>query len=213
MAFLLQGMTSNQAVGLGPEAVKSPVRSATMEDTHPFEIFMHQYQDMVFTTAMRLLAREAEAEDITQEVFLKAYERFAELRDSVSAGGWLKTVARNLSLNHLTRHRSRWRLFSEMTQDDALPDYESSLPDAVGLVPGSETSDRWNFLEEALQKLPEAQRITLVLYHFEEMPYEAIAAHLGVTLSKLKTDIHRGRAALYQILKNHPEFATEFPSL
>ena len=64
-----------------------------MTDTHQFEVFMRAYQDMVYTTAVRLLGNEAEAEDISQEVFLKAYERFDELSQSPTVGGWLKTVA------------------------------------------------------------------------------------------------------------------------
>ena len=75
---------------------------------------MRDYQNMVFSTAMRLVANQAEAEDIAQEVFLKAYERFGDLRESPTAGGWLKTVATNMSLNHLARYRSRWSFFSEL---------------------------------------------------------------------------------------------------
>ena len=78
---------------------------------------MRDYQDMVFSTAVRLVVNTAEAEDISQEVFLKAFERFGELRKSPTAGGWLKTVATNMSLNHLTRYRSRWTFFSEMFSD------------------------------------------------------------------------------------------------
>ena len=68
---------------------------------------------MVFSTAARLAGNDAQAEDIAQEVFIKAYENFDHLRISATAGGWLKTVATNLSLNYLTRYRKRWRLFSE----------------------------------------------------------------------------------------------------
>ncbi|MEY2428079.1 MAG: hypothetical protein QOJ40_964, partial [Verrucomicrobiota bacterium] len=75
---------------------------------------MQNYQNMVFSTAMRLVVNQSEAEDISQEVFLKAYERFGELRDSPTAGGWLKTVATNMSLNHLSRYRARWSFFSEL---------------------------------------------------------------------------------------------------
>src|SRR5207248_7084113 len=85
-----------------------------MTDAEQFETFMREYQNMVFSTAMRLVANQAEAEDIAQDVFLKAYERFAQLRDSPTAGGWLKTVATNMSLNHLSRYRSRWSFFSEL---------------------------------------------------------------------------------------------------
>ena len=70
---------------------------------------MRDYQNMVFSTAYRLLADRAEAEDISQEVFLKAYRHFDDLCRSPTAGGWLKTVTRNLCLTHLTRRRSRWK--------------------------------------------------------------------------------------------------------
>ena len=82
-----------------------------------FEAFVAAHQDMVFATAVRLLGRPADAEDVAQTVFLKAWERFDELSLSPSAPGWLRTVATNLSLNHLTRHRRRWQLFSEMGRE------------------------------------------------------------------------------------------------
>ena len=85
-----------------------------MTDAQQFEAFVKDYQNMVFSTAMRLLANQSDAEDVTQEVFLRAYERFGELRDSPTLGGWLKTVATNLSLNHLTRYRARWSFFSDV---------------------------------------------------------------------------------------------------
>lgn len=158
---------------------------------------MRAYQDMVYGTALRLLGSDAEAQDIAQEVFLKAFERFGELRGSVTAGGWLKTVARNLSLNHLTRHRARWSLFSELQR----PGDEDSDPVADIPAPGDaaehwEQDARKRWVQDGLLRLPESQRVPLVLYHFEEMSYDEIAARMGVSLSKVKTDIHRGRVAL-----------------
>src|SRR5882762_7709933 len=85
-----------------------------MTDAQQFEAFMKNYQNMVFSTAMRLVANQSEAEDISQEVFLKAYQRFAELHGSPTVGGWLKTVTTNMSLNHLSRYRARWTFFSEL---------------------------------------------------------------------------------------------------
>src|SRR2546425_137293 len=173
-----------------------------MIDSQQFEAFMRAYQNMVFTTAVRLLGSEAEAEDVSQEVFLKAYERYAELRKSPTIGGWLKTVTRNLCLNHLSRYRARWRFFSEMSPDR--DDEETSAPEWA--APDTHehevaTADHRQLLEAALQKLPPGQRVPLVLYHFEEMSYDEIAAKLRVSLSKVKTDIHRGREALRRKLK------------
>lgn len=168
-----------------------------MTDAQQFEAFLRQYQDLVFSTAMRLLANRAEAEDVTQDVFLKAYARFGELEHSPTAGGWLRTVATNLCLNHLSRYRSRWSFFSEMlrgSEEAGEVPVEFMAPQPS--VDPAEAADRRALLEQALQKLPAAQRVPLVLYHLEELSYEDIAAKLGVTLGKVKTDIFRGREAL-----------------
>lgn len=168
-----------------------------MKETENFEQFMRNYQNMVFTTALRLTGNEAEAQDIAQEVFLKAYERFAELQHSPTVGGWLKTVATNLSLNHITRYRRRWSFFSELVTDDSeqnQPGYDIPAPEMTGEYMNE--ADTRKVLEEALAKLPPAQRVPLVLYHFEDKSYEEIAAMLRISLSKVKTDIFRGREAL-----------------
>lgn len=170
---------------------------------------MRNYQNLVFTTALRLLGSEAEAEDVSQEVFLKAYTHFAELSSSPTAGGWLKTVARNLSLNHLTRYRNRWRFFSEFSKDDDDdPEFfAANLPAPETHQQALDTADQREILEVALQKLPAAQRVPLVLYHFENLGYEEIATRLGVSLGKVKTDIHRGREVLRRRLALNPEAA------
>jgi RNA polymerase sigma-70 factor (ECF subfamily) len=176
---------------------------ARMTELEQFEGFMKNYQDMVYSTALRLLGNETEAQDIAQTVFLKAYEAFGNIGSSPAAGGWLKTVATNLCLNHLTRYRARWRTFSDCRTDDDAPDFVETLPAPEAAASGLEESDRNNLLEGALHRLPDHQRVPLVLYHFEDLPYEEIAARLGVSLSKVKTDIHRGRLALRRHLEPH----------
>jgi len=172
-----------------------------MTDAQQFEVFLRNYQNMVFSTAMRLLARQTDAEDVAQEVFLRAYERFEQLRDSPTAGGWLKTVATNLSLNHLSRYRARWRFFSELSAgNEADEQIDLQIPaEADSQAPLA--ADRREFLDLALRKLPPSQRVPLVLYHLEGLRYEEIATKLGVSLGKVKTDIFRGREALRRILR------------
>jgi RNA polymerase sigma-70 factor, ECF subfamily len=168
-----------------------------MNSTENFEQFMRNYQNMVFSTALRLTANEAEAQDIAQEVFLKAYERFGDLQNSPTVGGWLKTVATNLSLNHITRYRRRWTFFSELVSDDSERDepmFDVAAPEMTG--EHMNEADERRVLETALLKLPPAQRVPLVLYHFENKTYEEIAENLKISLSKVKTDIFRGREAL-----------------
>src|SRR4249919_1713977 len=100
-----------------------------MADVERFEAFVRTYQDMVFATAVRLLGNPAEAEDVAQTVFLRAFERFDTIGESPAAAGWLKAVTRHACLNHLARYRNRWRLFSEMprTDDESETPYEATL--------------------------------------------------------------------------------------
>jgi len=181
----------------------SEARGLPMSETQQFETFMRAHQDMVFSTALRLLANPTEAEDIAQEVFLRAYERFDALRDSPTAAGWLKTVATNLSLNHLSRYRARWRFFSELFGKTAREEPEPvvEFPGPEDVVADLARSERQKLVEQALASLPAAQRVPLVLFHMEGLQYDEIAARLGVSLGKVKTDIFRGRDALRRKLR------------
>ncbi len=179
-----------------------------------FETFVREYQDMVYATAIRLLSNPAEAEDVAQTVFLKAFERFADVGTSPAAAGWLKTVTTNLCLNHLSRYRSRWRFFSELEPArGAAGDHDTGTRDHVdGLMARAgaqvtaaqdadlDAADEQARLEQALRRLPDHQRVPIVLFHFENKSYLEIAALLDVTLAKVKTDIHRGREALKDAL-------------
>jgi RNA polymerase sigma-70 factor, ECF subfamily len=173
-----------------------------MTDADLFEAFVRRYQDMVFGTAVRLLGNPTEAEDVAQTVFLRAFQRFDELGPSPTAAGWLKTVTRNTCLNHLSRYRRRWRFFSELAPADDTEEFDQR--DIVSVPPSItedlEHAERQEQLERALRQLPDHQRVPLVLFHFEELSYQAIAAALGVSLGKVKTDIHRGREALRQLM-------------
>jgi len=162
---------------------------------------MRNYQDMVYSTAVRLTGNETQAEDIAQEVFIKAHAHWDNLSGSPTAGGWLKTVATNLSINHIQRYKKRWTFFSDIVHKDdegGEKEVEFAAPDTF--FSGVDSSERREWVERALEKLPEHQRVPLVLYHFEDMPYEDIARKTRVSLSKVKTDILRGREALAKIL-------------
>ena len=172
-----------------------------MTDADRFEAFVREYQDMVFATAVRLLGSATEAEDVAQTVFLRAFERFDEVGSSPTPAGWLKTVATNLCLNHLSRYRARWQALDEAggrrdgEQGEQLRATGASPLDEV------EQADRAERLERALRALPDHQRVPLVLFHFEDMSYDGIASLLGVSVGKVKTDIHRGRERLRKELE------------
>lgn len=191
------------------------VQASTEGMTAPvdFTTFMRNYQDMVYSTAVRLIGNETQAEDISQEVFIKAHAHFDNLRTSPSAGGWLKTVATNLSINHIQRYKKRWTFFSDIVHKDdegGEKEVEFAAPDTF--FAGVDSAERREWVERALEQLPEHQRVPLVLYHFEDMPYDEIAKKTRVSLSKVKTDILRGREALAKILARSGSTHEQFQS-
>jgi RNA polymerase sigma-70 factor (ECF subfamily) len=171
-------------------------------DVARFEAFVREYQHLVFGTAVRLLGATAEAEDVSQTVFLKAFERFDEIGGSPSTPGWLKTVTTHLCLNHLARYRARWQFFSELEGDEGGASFADTIaaPSASQDEPSLLNDARVAQLERALRALPDHQRVPLVLFHFEERSYQDIATLLGISIGKVKTDIHRGRLALKKVL-------------
>ena len=172
-----------------------------MTDADPFEAFVRRYQDMVFATAVRLLGNPADAEDVAQTVFLRAFQRFDTIGPSPGAAGWLKTVTTNACLNHLSRYRARWRFFSELGKADYAHAATLVSDDSSPAV-AMERADQREDLERALRLLPDHQRVPLVLFHFENASYQDIATALGVSLGKVKTDIHRGRETLKRYLSS-----------
>jgi len=174
-----------------------------MADVERFEAFVRTYQDMVFATAVRLLGNPAEAEDVAQSVFLKAFEQFDSLSTSPAAAGWLKTVARNTCLNHLSRYRSRWRFFSELSEEGRASYADGLTSDVLPIVEQLERADLSAAVEQAVRGLPDHQRVPLVLFHFENASYQEIADALGVSVAKVKSDIHRGREALRRLFGGH----------
>lgn len=157
---------------------------------------------MVFATAVRLLGSPADAEDAAQAVFLRAYQHYDQVVANPAAAGWLRTATRNVCLNHLTRYRSRWRFFSELSEEGRT-EYADRIPsDVLPIVEQLERADLAAALEEAVRRLPEQQRVPLVLFHFEGASYQEIADTLGVSLGKVKTDMHRGRETLRRLLRS-----------
>ena len=111
-------------------------------------------------------------------------------------------MATDLCLNHLSRYRARWQFFSELDQtgDAGTIAFADTVAARDAEDEEAQRQDRDTRLENALRRLPDHQRVPLVLFHFDERSYQEIASTLGVSLSKVKTDIHRGREALKKYL-------------
>jgi RNA polymerase sigma-70 factor, ECF subfamily len=146
----------------------------------------------VFGLAYRFTGRVDEAEDLTQEVFVKVYQTLGRYRESDgSFGGWLMAVARNHAIDHY-RRRKQERL--RRAEDPAV--LEVALAREEHPITGLERAERKRLVHSGLRALPPDLRIPLILRDLQELPYEAIASELGIPLGTVKSRINRARLEL-----------------
>ena len=154
---------------------------------------VREHADRVYRLAYRLTGNQHDAEDLTQETFVRVFRSLASYRPGTFEG-WLHRITTNLFLD-MVRRRSRIRM-------EALPDDSDRLP-GLGPEPEQVFSDTHldPLLQEALDELPPEFRAAVVLCDVEGLSYEEIGATLGVKLGTVRSRIHRGRAALRNSLE------------
>jgi RNA polymerase sigma-70 factor, ECF subfamily len=151
-----------------------------------FRELLSRHRDSVFLTARRILGDGSEAEDVTQEVFLKLWQSRTTFQETGSGlDGWLRQVARNMSLDRL-RRTGRLTEF--------LPEHEPVM--APSQTRGLDQRDTATSVDQALKALPERQRIALVMFHYEEMPLAEVARELGATEDAVMSLLARARRRL-----------------
>jgi RNA polymerase sigma-70 factor (ECF subfamily) len=170
-------------------------RSAPDGDTRAFDELMVRHRSRVVANC-RYLTSGNDAEDLAQEVLVKAYFALRRYESRARFSTWLYRIKVNHCLNHRRAERRRQ---GEMTLDDA-------APDAAGLTVAPEADvalDRAadvSRVRAAVAGLPETLRQALILRELDEMSYEEIAAALGVSLSAVKMRILRARQELHVAL-------------
>ncbi|HEX9189355.1 MAG TPA: sigma-70 family RNA polymerase sigma factor [Vicinamibacteria bacterium] len=146
----------------------------------------------VFGLAYRFTGRVDEAEDLTQEVFVKVYQTLGRYRESDGPfGGWLMAVARNHAIDH-DRRRKQERL---RRSDD--PGALETMPSRdEHPIAGLEREERSRLVHRGLAALPADLRLPLILCDLQGRPYEEIASELGIPLGTVKSRINRARLEL-----------------
>ncbi|MDP6636074.1 MAG: sigma-70 family RNA polymerase sigma factor [Phycisphaerae bacterium] len=172
-----------------------------MTDSSDFEKTAMPHLDSVFRTAFALCGRHSEAEDLAQATFLKAFGQFASFRPGTNCRAWLMRILRNSWIDRL-RHR---KVTGSELQIDQIP----------LAAPESEDQTHWtdaqDILEsfadeqiiEALQDLPEAQRLVVFLVDVEQTPLDEVAEILDVAVGTVKSRASRARAKLKTRLMAH----------
>jgi RNA polymerase sigma-70 factor (ECF subfamily) len=158
-----------------------------------------QYQGTIFNTCCRLLDHEQDAEDITQDVFIRAFKAYPQFRAESSPGTWLYRIAVNLCLNHKRRQKyARWLSLDVLSEAFDAPPFESR---ESGPEEGLEKTETERIVREALQALPARQRTALILLRYEGLSYNEIARILECSESSVESLLHRAKHNLAKRLR------------
>ena len=160
-------------------------------DRLAFKELYERYCKAMFSTCVRLINNNAEAEDVLQESFIEAFKGLDKFEYRTSFGGWLKQICVNRCINHLKKRKIRW---TDMDSMDGFEQTEENVIDE-NLV-----SLKVDSIKNAIKQLPDGYRTVLSLYLLEGYDHEEIAAILNVAESTTRTQYIRGKQKLVQLL-------------
>ena len=156
-------------------------------DTQAFAFLVDRYQKVVFNVAVRFLQDRAEAEDVTQVVFVKVYQRLSSYDHRLKFFSWLYRIKVNESLNHLRQRKPMERVTDQASMSDAQDE--------------AEQADTARLIQEAIQELNPDHRAVILLRHFEGLGYDEIAEVLAITEKKVKSRLFTARQTLRGLLE------------
>lgn len=172
----------------------SDVARAAAGDRTAFERLYRLHVNRVFSLCVRMVADRERAEELTQDAFVRAWEKLHLFRGESSFSTWLHRLTVNLVLN---ARKSEGRLKTRFEETDEEAGGIDALPGVVGMpLPPGDLLD----LEAAIEKLPPGARRVFVLHDVEGYKHEEIAEMLGVTSGATKAQLHRARLLLREAL-------------
>jgi RNA polymerase sigma-70 factor (ECF subfamily) len=174
------------------------LRRVQKGDLDAYGVVIQEHQGPVFNVCLRILGNRQEAEDLTQEAFLRAYRNISHYDPERPFGPWMRTLAANLCYNHLQK-ASLERVPLE-DERDHLPDHPHKNPEAL-----LELSQEHRQLYRAIWQLPANQRVALELRHFQDLTYQEMAREMELPLNTIRSHLYRARRKLAELLEeeNH----------
>jgi len=184
----------------GPEGRPSDldlIRRVQNGDNGAFDELMTRYVRSIYRVAYSFTRSHADADDLSQEAFIRAYRAIRRYDERYQFYTWVRKIAVNLCLNHLKRQK-RFRF-----QPLPLADGEDESADIVDPKADAETSSLRHDLDRALLKLPADQRAVFMLRVDQDMSYDEISEALGIPIGTVMSRLSRARDKLKELLKEY----------
>jgi RNA polymerase sigma-70 factor (ECF subfamily) len=170
--------------------------SAAVSPEGAFDSLYESYHGKVFRVILRLVQNSSDAEDLTQETFLKAQKNLPNLKRPERVSSWLYRIASNTSLDFLrqsARRRDNGLALLPIENAETVP---SKLPSPTAAFDTTETE---NCVQEYVNKLPDQYRVVIVLHDLEGLPLKQVAEVMGSSLGATKVRLHRARKRFGEI--------------
>lgn len=154
--------------------------------------WIDDYYDRVYPIVLRMVANEDTAKDLTQEVFLRAWEKRDSFRGDSDIGTWLYRIAVNVTLTYLSRNKNKPT--SEL--DESL-----LADDSDGVHRKLEEADDSLLVRQAIQELPPPYRVSIIMHYYEDMKIDQIAKVLGISKGTVAWRLFKARSILFGTLR------------
>jgi len=180
-----------------PDSLETLIRRCLRGDQHAWELIVRQHWRKVFNVAYKFVGKHDEAEDLTQDIFLKIFKSLDTFDRRANFQTWLISVSRNLCIDHYRSVRKeRETIDRDIDASELAPASRDQGPFAA-----LEQRDRVELLRRALSTLPRTLRTAVVLRDIQELSYQEIADRLRLPEGTVKSRINRGRTELARQIK------------
>ena len=163
--------------------------------TEQYEYFLDRYGQQVFVLVDRIVSCQEDAEELTQDVFLKAFQQLSSFKAESTFSTWIYRIATNIAISAVRKKRN-----DVLRLDDSV--FANLSDTQVDAALEDESEEQMERLQQAMNQLEADERALITLYYLEERPLAEVAFILGMTEGNAKVKLHRIRKKLYVLIKN-----------
>jgi len=187
------------------------IKQILQGNRNQYKLLVERFQNMVFRTCMGFLHNKDDADDLTQEVFIQAYQSLSSFKGNSSLSTWIYKITINASLNKLRKSKKNnlFQRFDSLFGSEKNKDFNISVTENPETILINNEHHQW--VQKALNSLPENQRIAIVLSKYDDLPQKEIAEIMSTTEGAVEALIQRAKANLREKLSTFSKKNKKLP--